>query len=122
LLEEFLRAGDTPGKALRETDGLAAAFAQVSGDRTSLTFYENQRETMRTAFGIYKLLGAKTGEPTPLGIPSAAAFFKDWADVALLPDYDAVQKYFHFTVSAVNVTELGIQFKVFAPTPPELQK
>ncbi|MFM2295719.1 MAG: hypothetical protein RLZZ350_2132 [Verrucomicrobiota bacterium] len=122
LLEEFLRAGDTPGKALRDTPGLAAALAHVSGDHTTLSLYENQRETMRATFALYKLIGLKASEPTALGVSSAAVIFKDWADVTLLPDYDAVQKYFHFTVSAVNVTESGIQFKFFAPTPPELQK
>ena len=121
LLEEFLRAGDTPGKALRDTDGLAAALAQVNGDRPSLALYENQRETMRTAFGIYKQIGLSAAGPNALGIPNAASFFKDWADVSLLPDFDAVAKYFYFTVSAVNATESGLQFKFFAPTPPDLQ-
>jgi hypothetical protein len=121
LLEEFLRAGDTPAQSLRDTPGLAAALARVSGDHTSLALYENRRETMRTTFALYRQIGLKADAPNALGLPSAMSFFKDWADVALLPDYDAVQKYFHFSVSAVNVTESGLQFKFFAPTPPDLQ-
>jgi len=49
-----------------------------------------------------------------LGLLQSKQFFKDWADVSLLPDYSLVAKYFYFTVNAVNATPDGLSFKVAA--------
>ena len=124
-LEEYLR-GEIPGKTLRETPGLADATQRVAGDGTTLLTYENQRETMRATFDIYKQLGSSTNSPTaapyPFSIFAGQKFFKDWADVSLLPEYDKVAKYFGFSVSAMSTTPAGISVKMFAPIPPDLQK
>lgn len=121
-LEEFLR-GETSGKPLRETPGLADATQHVAGDSATLLTYENQRETMRAAFDIYKQLGNSTNSPAasyPFSIFAGQKFFKDWADVSLLPEYDKVAKYFGFSVSAMSTTPTGLSLKVFAPTPAEI--
>lgn len=118
-LEEFLRSGENPGKALRETPGLAAAIPHVRTAGASYFNYENQRETMRTAFDMFKQLGAasKPGVTDPLGMLAGQNLIKDWIDVALLPDFSRVAKYFGLTVSAMSATPTGLSMKVFAPTP-----
>ena len=124
-LEEFLRTGEKPGKPLRETSGLAAAVEKVKGDGTSFFSYENQRETMRSTFELFKLFGAKNAAAPSagvLGMVTVQNFLKDWADVSLLPDYDLVAKYFNFTVSAGGATPEGLTLKVFAPASPDLKK
>ncbi len=123
-LEEFLR-GETSGKPLRETPGLADATQRIAGDSATLLTYENQRETMRAAFDIYKQLGntnsAAAADPFGIfGIFGGQKFFKDWADVSLLPEYDKVAKYFGFSVSAMSTTPTGLSLKMFAPTPAEI--
>ena len=86
---------------------------------------------MRTMFDILK-------QPTPVATNSSAAgldmltgsipyarpekTFKDWLDYSLLPDYDKVAKYFHYTVHAGSANVDGISFKFFSPTPPGLKK
>ena len=47
--------------------------------------------------------------------------FSDWLDFKLLPEFKKVSKYFHYTVSGMQVTKQGINLRVFAPTPPELK-
>ena len=124
-LEEFLRSGEKPGKPLREIPGLAAAVEKVKTDGTSFFTYENQRETMRTTFELFKQFGAKNAGASAngvLGMITGQNFFKDWADVSLLPDYDLVAKYFNFTVSAGSATPEGLSLKVFAPASPDLKK
>lgn len=146
-LEEFLRSGEKPGKPLREVAGFAAAGQQVGGDGTSYFNYENQRETMRTTFELYKQFGngggggpapgllnlvtelagpgelASVGSPAGLlGVVTGEKYFRGWADVTLLPDYDQVAKYFNFTVSAGSATPEGLALKVYAPTAPDLKK
>jgi len=43
-------------------------------------------------------------------------------DYSLLPDYEKVAKYFHYTVRAGSANVDGITFKFFSPTPPALKK
>ena len=43
-------------------------------------------------------------------------------DCSLLPDYNKVTKYFHFSVYAGNVNVDGLTLKMFYPIPPQLKK
>jgi hypothetical protein len=118
ILENFLRSTGSPAKPLRETAGLADAAQHIGGTGTGLFGYENQREIMRSAFTLLKNQSASNG-----GLDSMAALpksFRDWMDFSLLPDYDAVSKYFYFSVFNGGTTTDGISFKVFAPRPPQL--
>ena len=78
---------------MRETAGLAEAAQHVGGAGNGLFGYENQRETMRTAFSLLK---------NPAATDTAMAAFprsvRDWMDFLPLPDYDQVAKYFYFSV------------------------
>ncbi len=118
ILESYLRSTGTPAKPLRETAGLADAAQHIGGTGTGLFGYENQRDIMRSAFTLLK-----NQSDSPAGLGSMAALpksFRDWMDFSLLPDYDAVSKYFFFSVFNGSTTSDGISFKAFAPRPPGL--
>jgi hypothetical protein len=75
---------------------------------------------MRAAITLMKSQAADTTS----GVSSLSVMpkgFRDWMDFSLLPDYDAVAKYFYFSVYGGNVTADGIYLKVFGPRPPQLK-
>jgi len=129
MLEEFLRSGDTTGKALRDVPGLNEAAQKVGGMGNGMFGYENQAESARSLIETLKkesgtlanLFGA-----SPLagqfGMEDSADKFKEWADFSLLPSFDKVSKYFYMSVAAGAVTPEGISFKVYGPNPPQLKK
>lgn len=47
--------------------------------------------------------------------------FREWLDPTLLPPFEAVARYFHFTVFGAKTANDGITFRSFAPTPPALR-
>jgi hypothetical protein len=116
ILEEFLRSGSGNGKSLRETPGILEAAAQIGGTSGGLFSYENQRETMRSAFKVLK--ASAGGGPGMFMFP---AVVRDWADFSLLPDYDAVAKYFYLSILSGHANADGITVKVFTPRPPQLK-
>jgi hypothetical protein len=115
ILEEYLRSADGKLKPLRETPGIAEAAGHVGGTSGGLFSYENQRETMRAAFKLLKI--SSEGGSVMKAFPPA---FRDWADFSLLPDYDAVSKYFYQSVCGGSANADGLTLKVFAPRPPQL--
>jgi hypothetical protein len=128
ILETYLRSSEASGKALRETAGLAEAAQKVGGMNTGLFGYENSSETMRVTLetlkkdseGLERILGL-----TPLGArlnANGAHGLKDWVDFSLLPAFESIAKYFHFTVYAGSANADGLSYKVFSPTPPQLKK
>ena len=115
ILEEYLRSADGKVKPLRDTPGIADAASHVGGTGGGLFSYENQRETMRAAFKLLKISAAD--DSTMKLFPPA---YRDWADFTLLPDYDAVSKYFYLSVFGGNANADGLTLKIFAPRPPQL--
>ncbi|MGH7988747.1 MAG: hypothetical protein ACREDS_00925 [Limisphaerales bacterium] len=123
ILEAFLRNADNQVKSLRETAGFAAAMQHVGGADGGLFGYQNQREAMRTTFMLLKNKASSAKSLNPLAALHLGPSGKDisgWLDFSLLPDFDAVAKYFYFSVYGGNVTTDGIYFKFFAPRPPQL--
>jgi len=130
LVEEYLRSNEGKNKPLRDTPGLNEAAQKVGGMNSGFFAYENQAETMRSSFesakkdpaaaatlpGVGKIAGALSNKPAETGSVT------NWFDPSLLPPYDRVSKYFHMTVTAINVSPGAITFRVFAPTPPALRK
>ena len=116
VIEEYLRSAEGRGKSLREQAGISEAASHVGGTGGGLFSYENQRETMRIAFKMLKNSGT-SGNPLAMLPPQ----FSDWADFSLLPDFDAISKFFYLSVSGVNVNSQGLTLKVFAPHPPQLR-
>jgi len=133
-LEEYLRSSEGPKKALRETPGLVEAAQKVGGQNTGQFSYENEAESMRIAFEALRKGVTATGtttdslglgyNPVADSIPFAGPerTFRVWMDFSLLPAYEQVDKYFHFTVSASSANVDGITFKYFSPTPPQLKR
>ena len=129
-LEEHLRSGEGTTKSLRDFAGLKEAAQKVGGMASGYFSFENQNESGRAAFDAAKkdatavtdLLGA--GQlSTVLGLFGGdGKSMAEMVDVALLPPYERVAKYFHFNVSAIGVTPEQITFKMFTPLPPQLRK
>jgi len=115
IIEEYLRSAEGKIKPLREQAGLAEAASHV-GTSGGLFSYENQRDTMRSAF---KLLKASGSASNPLQMLPPA--FRDWTDFSLLPEYDLVSKFFYLTVSGTSVNGEGLTLKVFTPRSPQLK-
>jgi len=114
ILEEYLRSADGKAKSLRDAPGMAEAAGQVGGMGGGLFSYENQRETMRSAF---KLLKTTSGDATIASLPAA---LRDWMDFSLLPDFGPLAKYFYLSVFAASANADGLTLKTFTPRPPEL--
>jgi hypothetical protein len=118
ILENYLRSAENPPNPLRETAGFADAAQHVGGAGGGLFGYQNQREIMRAAFLAFKNSSDNATGPNPLA--ALPKNLRDWADFSLLPDYDAVSKYFYFSVFSGSTTADGISFKTFSPRPPQL--
>jgi hypothetical protein len=115
ILEEFLRNADGQNKALRDSPGLANAVQHLGGTGGGLFGYENQRETMRSAFKVAR--SSFTAEATAKAFPAT----RDWLDFSLLPDFDTVAKYFYLSAFAGSANADGLTFTAFTPRPPQLK-
>jgi hypothetical protein len=65
------------------------------------------------------------GTPQALGDLSPGdqvSTLREWADFSLLPSFDAVSKYFYYSVYAGSFSAEGFTMKIFAPTPPALRQ
>jgi hypothetical protein len=113
--EEYLRSAEGSTKPLRENPGLVSAVQQLGGAGGGIFGYENQRETMRATFKTLK--GMAEADPTFKLFPPV---LRAWLDFSLLPEYDAVAKYFFLSAYAGNANADGITFKIFTPRPPAL--
>lgn len=126
VLEEFLRSNEGQPRTLRETPGLLEAAQPAGGLSTGWFGFENLRETMRLDFEMYqKGLAAPAASSSGLNpftsaIPIAGPerSLKEWMEFSLLPPFDTVNKYFHFTVRTGSANVDGITLRWFYPTPP----
>jgi len=125
MLEEYMRSSESQARTLGETPGLMEAAQKVLGPGTVLFGYQNQVESARTEFELLKKEGASitnmmTMLPGVFGLPSPQNAIKQLTDYSLLPPFDGLAKYFHFTVYGVGASVDGVTFKWFAPIPPKL--
>ncbi|MEQ2008183.1 MAG: DUF3352 domain-containing protein [Limisphaerales bacterium] len=127
MLEEALR-GEAHGKPLSGVSGLAEAAQKVGGFNTGWFAYENQSETLRLLMDSLKkdpgALEKMFASPLPGGGAAMPALqpLKNLVDFSLLPPFEAIAKYFGYTVQATTGTPEGISFKSFLPVPAELKK
>lgn len=128
ILEEYIRSSETKPKPLSESPGMAEASQRIGGTSTGLFAYENQAEIVRVAFEGLKKDPSQLSALFGVGAvgqnltPGDQKKQKEWVDASLLPSFDAVAKYFYFTVYTGTVDANGFMFKIFAPTPPALKK
>jgi hypothetical protein len=128
ILEEFLRSSEAKPKALAAAPGLKQAADKVGGTATGLFSYENSLEMIRSLFDLLKQddttlqsLAGLSGTPVQIDEETEKKF-KEWVDLSLLPAFDRVAKYFHFTVSTGTAGPTGYLYRVYSPTPPGLAK
>lgn len=137
LLEEFLRSRESTTKPLRATAGLEEAAQRVGGMNTGLFGYDNQTETLKVTFELARsnpdmldkfLLRSPAGEEDDEDEKDGKAGKdakppkKAWFDVKLLPPFEKISKYFHYSVFGGGSTAEGLGFKWFSPVPPLLKK
>jgi hypothetical protein len=128
-LEEFLRSNETHGKGLGETPGLAEAAQHVGGTGTGFFGFENQIENMRTTVELLKRdsgwLAERAGRwplATMFGLTDAADQLQHSFDFSLMPPYESISKYFHFTVRSGTVTPEGFTLKILVAAAPSEKK
>jgi hypothetical protein len=137
LLEEYLRSRENTANPLRATAGLEEAAQRVGGMNTGMFGYDNQTETLKTTLELARsnpdilekfLLRSPTAdedqEDEKEGKEGAEAKKpkKAWFDAKLLPPFEKIAKYFHYSVFGGGSTAEGIGFKWFSPVPPQLKK
>lgn len=124
MIQNYLRSDDGKTRPLSRQPGLIDAAQHVGGMSNGLFGYQNQRESARALFFALKndpAMSAAVLDPlAAMPFASAGNGIRDLMDFSLLPDYDAVSKYFNFTVYAGNATSEGLDFKFFQPRSPEL--
>jgi hypothetical protein len=127
LLEEYLRSSAGATKALGDMPGLADAAQKVGGMRTGLFGFENENQTIRPVFEVIRKQNLSLQDF--LGVPLPPSMggdqvetLRQWADFSLLPPFDTISKYFHFSVYAGSFSADGFALKVFLPTPPQLRQ
>ncbi len=120
LIENYLRSAGNPPKPLSGANGLIDAAQHVGGAGTGLFGYQNQRETFRPLFTKLKNQQPSSLLTSPL-LKAPQPSVDNWMDFSLLPDFDRVSKYFYFSVFAGKTTTDGMEFKFFAPRPPDLK-
>ncbi|HLH55712.1 MAG TPA: hypothetical protein VKY92_19080 [Verrucomicrobiae bacterium] len=130
MLEEYLRSSDGQRKALREAPGLMDAAQRVIGPGSSMFGYENTVETARARVEELRTnpapaapggMGAANLVPGSLNPMPAVQGVKDLMDFSLLPGFDSISKYFHFSVYGGSANVEGLSLKAFYPTPPGLK-
>jgi hypothetical protein len=125
-LEAHLRSAETPGKSLRDTPGLADAAQKVGGLNTGLFGYYNDAENLRVLVETFRKDTAMIEQlfgMMPFGASAEEGKrLKDWVDFSLLPPFEKIAKYFHFSVFSASLTADGFNYKAFSPTPPQLKK
>jgi hypothetical protein len=119
MLESYLRSAANPPKPLSGLPGLIDAAQHVGGTGNGVFGFQNQRELLRTLFNT---LNAQSPDAMSAFGPMflLPKGLRDTMDFSLLPDYDAVSKYFYITVYSGSSTPNGISFETFTPRPPQL--
>ena len=128
LLEEFLRSSEG-WKPLAELPGLTEAAQVVLRPGSGLFGYQNQQELMRVRWNIMRSAAPVDTNTLPapitgkdlLGLPSAEKPWSKWQEPNLLPPFEQVSRYFHFSVTAGTATTDGLTWRMHWPTPPALR-
>jgi hypothetical protein len=129
MLEEYIRSGDSKGKSLRETPGLAEAAQKVGGMSGGFFGYDDQArsvplviDTLKKEQGTLATLFGNSPLAARFTADEAEKKFKEWVDFSLLPSSEKIAKYFYFNVYGGGFTPDGLSLRVFSPTPPQLKK
>jgi hypothetical protein len=125
ILEEYLRSAEALPKPLRDAPGFNEAAQKVGGMNSGWFSFENQAETMRTVIEDVKKNPDNPQDESSYSFPKViggrSSIAADWIDYSSLPAFDAIAKYFYYSLGSTAATPEGIAFKMAAPTPPALK-
>ena len=110
MLEEYIRSADGSGKSLKDNPELSSAAEKIGGFGKGIFIYENQRETMRSNWGVLRGGGL---DRSPMGRGELAELF----DFKRLPEFGLVQKYFGISVFTGAIDAQGFHFRNYSPSP-----
>jgi hypothetical protein len=125
LLEGFLRGAEPNTKPLAAIEGLNEAARVVGGMESGWFGYENDKAMAQSILdalrkdtdSIERLLAF-----TPAGeAVEKSGGLKAWADFTLLPPFEQIANYFHFTVYGLDLGPEDFGYRMFSPTPPALK-
>jgi hypothetical protein len=126
LLEGFLRGSSPGGDPLSAVEGLNAAAMKVGGLGNGWFGYENDQavarsiiETLRTDSATLEGMLAMTPAGESLG---KSGGLKAWADFELLPSFEQIAGYFHYSVYGLDLRAEDFRYRMYSPTPPEMRR
>jgi hypothetical protein len=128
MIEQYLRSGGETHRSLKETAGLDEAAQAVEGTGLGMFGFNNRREEMRARLELAQKNPGVSANLFSIPILSSLGMSlentpaADWADASLLPPFNVISKYFHYSVHAGSLDAAGLTVKFFSPTPPELRK
>lgn len=129
LLKSYLESKPAGGAGLSANPAFRVAAERVGGLSTGMLGYSNDRESMRSLWSALTTPGGSATNPTALAFQQMIAAtamsgegggLTEWIDFSLLPPFEKVEKYFHFTVYSGALNKEGLVIKAFAPKPPGL--
>jgi hypothetical protein len=107
-------------------EGLNEAAMKVGGLGNGWFGYENDQavaqniiDTLRTDSATLERMLALTPAGEALGNSGG---LKAWADFALLPPFEQIAEYFHYSVYGLDLRAADFRYRMFSPTPPELRR
>jgi hypothetical protein len=122
LLERFLSGTEPGAKPLSGIEGLAEAAEAVGGMESGWFGYEADRavaesiiESWRQDPGTVERLLSLTPAGDAIGTSGG---LKAWADFTLLPPFEQIARYFHFTVYGLDLGPDDFAYRFFSPVPP----
>jgi hypothetical protein len=125
LLEGYLRGADSDGKPLAGIAGLNEAASKVGGMNSGWFGYENDRAMAQSIIDALRQDSASIESVLSL-TPAGEALEKSggltaWTDFSLLPPFERISKYFHFSVYGLDLRDEDFGYRMFSPTPPGLR-
>ncbi|MSR66974.1 MAG: hypothetical protein EXS24_06330 [Pedosphaera sp.] len=132
-LETYLRGpANATLKPLSQKPGLKEAANKVGGFNTGMFVYQNQGSTARilidgarqgksflNEFPFTELFGRGGAVDPVTGLPGSN--LSKYIDLKALPEYEKIEKYFGFSVSAMSITDKGYSLKMYSPRPSGLK-
>jgi hypothetical protein len=125
LLDRFLRGTTSTENPLSAVAGLEEAARMVGGMSNGWFGYENDQamaqsiiDTLRQESGAIEQMLSLTPAGEDL-VKSGG--LRAWVDFTLLPPFEQLSKYFHFSVYGLEWETEGFSYRMFSPTPPGLR-
>ena len=130
LVEEFLRGAEAQTRPLNEKPGLDQARARVTDAGACAFGYWNHQALARAGLEMLKKNPPSGASLAPL-LPLPDLIAEPLADemnlggmleAPLLPPFERIAKYFHYSVYGLSASATGVTLKCFSPSPPELDR